>query len=201
MYEKHKPDTLEEVLANVVWSKNTFNQTIDRYIRKYNEIQRLKFYNPYLFETEVMDFAYMIYGFTNDVFHRIAYGLDYWFIKSESKDKNTGVTTRNYYKRINFLRNRESIDPQDAQTMVNFSRARNFGTHYGKLVFIDYIFCNIHIVYNLLDVTTQLLQNTGDINELEYRRYLNGQLNFINDLENTLSAFVLENNIALSQQW
>lgn len=197
MYEKHKPNTLEVVLANVVLAKDTFRQSISRYISKYNAIQQLKFYNPYLFEAEITDFAYMICGFTNDVFHRIAYGLDYWFIQSEGKDKNAGVSTENYYKRINFLRNKKRINPQDAETLCNFSRARNFGTHYGKLVFIDYIFCNTHVIHNLLEVTMQLLQNIGNINELGYRRYLNGQLDFINDLENTLNSYIMENNISL----
>lgn len=197
VYEKYKPNTLEEVLANVVLAKNTFGQSINRYTSKYNVIYQLRFYNPYLFETEITDFAYMIFGFTNDVFHRIAYGLDYWFIQSESKDKNAGVSTKNYYQRINFLRNKKRINQQDAETLCNFSRARNFGTHYGKLVFIDYIFCNIHIINNLLEVTIQLLQNTANVNDLEYRRYLNGQLDFINDLENTLNSYIMENNISL----
>ena len=43
----------------------------------------------------------------------------------------------------------------------------------------------------------QLLQNIGNINELGYRRYLNGQLDFINDLENTLNSYIMENNISL----
>lgn len=204
----YAPKTLEENLANVVWMKSTYFFRINDFIWKYNSIHRI-FNNQYYYmnalnfgfirpnatlESEMTMISYSVYGFVNDLFHRIAHALECWDITK--RNINAGVTTKNYKKHIETLKEKSLINKSDEPILQELRRSRHYATHCGKLSFITYIFNNSNLIYNLLCIAEDLLRKEGHINELEYQKYLDSQTNFITDLEYTLKEFSICNNIA-----
>lgn len=200
---KYKPETLEENLSNIRWIQSNIYPIINHLITRFNVIQDIYTnqysYNQALYmgfinynwnyEIAMADLAYSIYGFTNDIYNRIAYALD--LINRD----DVGRSIKNYDRDIRKLSQMELINKQDKEDLLRFRLARNYGTHYGKVVFIDYIFRNVHSIYNVVGIINQLLSNYT-INILEYKKFLEEQYSFIQDLKNNLEDYEIANHIA-----
>lgn len=201
---KYKPETLEENLSNIRWIQNNIYPIINHLTTRFNVIQDI-YTNQYAYnqalhmgfinynwnyEIAMADLAYSIYGFTNDIYNRIAYALD--LINRD----DFGRSIKNYDRDIKKLSQIELISKQDKEDLLRFRLARNYGTHYGKVVFIDYIFRNVHSIYNVVGIINQLFSNYT-INILEYKKYLEEQYSFIQDLKNNLEDYEIANYIAV----
>ncbi|OCA97867.1 hypothetical protein [Clostridium beijerinckii] len=201
---KYKPETFEENLSNIRWIQSNIYPIINHLTTRFNVIQDIytnqHTYNQALhmgfinynwnYEIAMADLAYSIYGFTNDIYNRIAYALD--LINRD----DVGRSIKNYDRDIKKLSQMELIGKQDKEDLLRFRLARNYGTHYGKVVFIDYIFRNVHSIYNVVGIINQLLSNYT-INILEYKKFLEEQYSFIEDLKNNLEDYEIANYIAV----
>lgn len=196
----YKPDTLEENLANIRQLKVTFIPMVNHLYDEFNTIQKLGT-NQYFFsqaiymgfinynwnyELAMSTLAYSVYGFTNDVYNRIAYALD--FINRSKQ----GRSIKNYERDISNLANKKSISISDKQVLVGFKAARNYGTHYGKVVFVGYIFNNISLIYNIINFIDIALSEFS-FNEVKYNRFLDNQYDFIYDLKQELQTYEFYN--------
>ncbi|KLU76028.1 hypothetical protein [Clostridium botulinum] len=200
---KYKPETLEENLSNTIWIQNNIYQIINHLTIRFNVIQniyrnqytynqalRMGFINyNWNYEIAMAELAYSIYGFTNDIYNRIAYALD--FINRNE----VGRSIKNYDRDIKKLSKKELISEQDKEDLLRFRLARNYGTHYGKVMFIDYIFRNVHLIYNVVGIIKQLL-SSYTINIVEYKSFLENQYSFIQDLKSNLEDYEIANCIA-----
>lgn len=201
---KYKPETLEENLSNIRWIQSNiypiinhlttrFNVVQDIYTNQYtyNQALRMGFINyNWNYEIAMADLAYSIYGFTNDIYNRIAYALD--FINRNE----VGRSIKNYDRDIKKLSQMELINEQDKEDLLRFRLARNYGTHYGKVMFIDYIFRNTYLIYNVVGIINQVLSNYT-INILEYKKFLEQQYSFIEDLKSNLEDYKITNCIVV----
>lgn len=197
----YKPETVEENLANIIFIKNNFQIFIDSYIHQYNSIfsifnnqinynQALMYgfiNNTTNFEMEVSKLAYSIFGFTNDVYHRVSYALDCW--DRRSKNNSAGASFKRYYQNLKRLNKEGYITGKERQTLLGLRGQRNETAHYGRIKFITYIFNNRFEVYRLLNIAQELLESVIEINELKYKRYINSQFEFLEELDKTLKEY------------
>lgn len=205
---KYKPQTIEENLANIVWMRNNFYPIIDSYISQYNCLNQI-YSNPFTFnaalgigvispytnyEIEISKMTYSIFGFLNDVYNRISYGLDCW--NRHSNKIKAGASTENYDNLIRVLKSKKVITGVEKASLLRFRPVRNYSTHYGKIIFSDYLFRNAGLLYQIL-ISIENLLRANSFDNQNYLNYLNSQSNFIQDLQNTMSDFAVTNNLTV----
>ncbi|WP_346866654.1 MULTISPECIES: hypothetical protein [unclassified Clostridium] len=204
----YKPVTVEENIANIVWMKNNIYGLVNSYVNQFNSMTLIYsnsyYYNNAIamgiinynsnYELEVTKIAYSIFGFSNDLYHRISYALDCWN-RISTKSKN-GASFKNYDQVVKIIKNKNIIDGSEKEALLDFRKKRNFTTHYGKIIFIRYIFNNYNLLYNLLVTIENLLIKQSNIDDFSYCNYLEQQSDFIEDLKETLNEFSFGNNLA-----
>lgn len=205
--KKYKPQTVEENLANIVFIKNDFCNIINGYLFDYKNLMET-YNNVYIYnyklmngminpfsnlQNEIIRFAYSVWGFTNDVFERISYALDCW--KRLDNINSGGATDKNYDQVIRKMQKSNLINGKEVNDILNFRMQRNYGTHYGRIQFINYIFNNSNLIYNLLITIENMILQKGDINNQQYLYYMDRQLDFIGQVQLELEGYALSNNL------
>lgn len=201
MIRKYKLETLEENLANIKQMEINFYSIISGFINRAFLNERLSkdfWYLNYAktmgyvdyywnYERGMAELAYSIYGFTNDVYHRIAYALDC------INRKKLGRTIKNYEKDIRNLKFHE-ITNGEKEILINLKKERNYATHHGNIVFISYIFKFKDLIYNLLYYIDCMLSNSC-INVEQFEYFMSCNYNFINELKINLECYKVNNSL------
>ena len=203
----YKPISLEENYSNVQYLGNIFWNEINSFIWeysnicwKYGDINRYhqlvcqNLINPYLNnpESEMRHLAYKVFGFTSNVFETLAYALDYWRIHTDSKQTNRNVTDKEYDQALRLLAKKHKISGSDKEILLDFRPQRNYCTHYGRIQFCVFIFNNSNVLYNLIQVITQLLGQM-DVNSDRVSEFNAQQGNYIEDMKKVLDEFRIDN--------
>lgn len=203
----YKPESLEENFSNVLKLSNDFLREINACIWDYNRICNVytnpNVYNYYLvngminpyanrFEDEMKQLAYRVFGFTLTVFETLSYALDYWRIKTDSKQNNRKVTDKEYDQAVKLLARKKKISNRDKEILLKFRPERNYCTHYGRIQFCEFIFHNREVLYNLIQVILELLKPMN-VDEDIVSKYNLLQGNYIEQIKETLDKFSVDN--------
>lgn len=203
----YAPQTVEANLASVIMLKNNFYAYMNYYFNQCRYIN-WKYSNMWNYnlnvnnggicstvEIEMGALAYSIYGFANNLYQSISHGLDCWNLTR--KKIRAGVTDKNYDRLIKILSEEEYIAKNEEMTLLNFRKSRNFSTHNGRITFMEYIFQNGNLIYNLLELIGNLLKNIAVIDITQYQQGLESQMCFMEELRDTLLEYASDNNLVM----
>lgn len=207
----YKPTTLEENYSNVLNLRSHFINAINSFIWEYYDIcnkysSEFQYYqalsqgriNPYCngYENELRMLACKIYGYTSNVFETLAYALDFWRKQTDINLKNRNITDKEYDQAIKLLCLKKKINGNDKENLLAFRLERNYCTHFGRVVFCQYIFHNANALFNLLNIICALLGEMP-IDKNVFSDFQAQQGNYIEEMKLVLGDFALSNlNIA-----
>jgi hypothetical protein len=192
----YTPKTLEENWANVRRMTEDYWWYIQKIRNDYGIITNKFWYNGgnynnvarREYELDMQWLAYGVFGFTSDIYERLAYAVDYWRRLQDRRNKDN-PSDKKYDQSLRLLAEKRKITGDMKEKLLPFRIERNNGTHYGRIILVDYILRNAQVVYEFICVVDNLLSGY-DYNELQYKQFMNSQTQFVQDIEKLFSTFI-----------